>query len=110
MALLFPPRGKKKGEEKIEGEGKRELQGRHQRVGRDTDEGFVSRQRPEREDDERERTKGRKKKHFFERKKGNKRGNESQTTPRVTSAPFHWPRPLSYRLLPLVPPFPPSGP
>lgn len=57
MALLFPPR-REKGEEKIEAEGKRELQGRHQREGRDTDEGFVSQQQPEREDDERERTKG----------------------------------------------------
>lgn len=57
MALLFPPR-REKGEEKIEAEGKGEPQGRHQREGRDTDEGFVSRQRPEREDDERERTKG----------------------------------------------------
>lgn len=40
------------------------------------------------------------KKHFFERKKGNKRENESQTTPRVTSAPLHWPRPLSYQTPP----------
>lgn len=62
---FYFPREGKKGEEKIEGEGKRELQGRHQRVGRDTDEGFVSRQRPEREDDERERTKGRRKKTLF---------------------------------------------